>query len=196
MILILYKDLLIEVINNKRKMKEQYTLTVYTEDQIGLINKIAIMFFRKKINLKSLNISSCEIDKMYRFTIVVNETLEIVKNLSFQIEKIIDVFRCYYNTEEEIISTQTALFKITTEMTMKEENISRLMRQYNARFTSIEKDYTVFEVNGRENEIDNLTTALNRLGLVEFIKSSRIALIKSNEGFGKELLEMEKNTLP
>lgn len=174
-------------------MKEQYTLTVYTEDQIGLINKITIMFFRKKINLKSLNVSLCEIDKMYRFTIVVNETFEIVKNLSFQIEKIIDVFRCYYNTDQEIICTQAALYKVSTEMIMKEENINHLMKQYNARFTSIEKDYAVFEVIGQENEIDNLTTALNRLGLVEFMKSSRIALIKSNEGFGKELLEIEKN---
>nr|WP_315247433.1 acetolactate synthase small subunit [uncultured Flavobacterium sp.] len=173
-------------------MKEQYTLTVYTEDQIGLINKIAIMFLRKKINLKSLNISSCEIDKMYRFTIVVNETFEIVKNLTLQIEKIIDVFRCYCNTEHEILCTQAALYKVSTEMIMKEEKINHLMKQYNARFTVIEKDYTVFEVMGQENEIDNLTVALNRLGLVEFLKSSKIALIKSGEGFGKELSDIEK----
>lgn len=173
-------------------MKEQYTLTVYTEDQIGLINKIAIMFFRKKINLKSLNISSCEIDKMYRITIVVNETLEIVKNLAFKIEKIIEVFRCYCNTEQEIICTQIALYKVSTAMIMKDENIDLLMRKHKARFASIEKDYTVFEVTGCESDIDILTAELNKQGLVEFITSSRIALIKSHNGFSAELLEMEK----
>nr|WP_315248658.1 acetolactate synthase small subunit [uncultured Flavobacterium sp.] len=171
-------------------MKEQYTLTVYTEDQIGLINKIAIIFFRKKINLKSLNISSCEIDKMYRFTIVVNETFEIVKNLTLQIEKIIDVFRCFCNTDQEIIQTQTALYKIPTSSIIKEDYTNRLFKQYNAKIIAIERDYTVFEVTGQESEINNLTSELDHYGLIEFVKSSRIALIKSSEGFAKELSDM------
>ncbi|RKR08955.1 acetolactate synthase small subunit [Flavobacterium sp. 90] len=171
-------------------MKEEYTLTVYAEDQMGTINKIAIMFLRKKINLKSLNISSCEIDMMYRFTIVVNETSEIVKNLKFQIEKIIEVFKCYCSTNQEIISSQTAMYKVSTDMIMNEANIDHLMRQYNARFLIIEKDYAVFEATGQENEIDNLTKSLNKFGLIEVIKTSRIALIKSCEGFAVELLNM------
>lgn len=38
-------------------MKKEYTLTIYTENQVGLINKIAIMFSRRKISLESLNTS-------------------------------------------------------------------------------------------------------------------------------------------
>lgn len=174
-------------------MKQEYTLTAYTEDQMGLMNKIAIMFLRKKISLKSLNISTCEIDKMYRFTIVVNETLEIVKNLTLQIEKIIDVFRCYCNTNEEIISTQTALYKIPTHILMKDENQDHLLKSYNARFVAIEKVFTIFEVTANENEINLLTTKLTHYGLIEFIKTSRISLIKTSEGFSQELLNMENN---
>ena len=172
-------------------MKEKYTLTVYTENQLELINKIAIMFLRKKINLVNLNISECEIDKMHRFTIVIRTTSEIVQNLVHQIEKIIDVFRCYCNTEEEIFSAQTALYKLPTDMMINNESLELLFKKYNAAFLSIEKKYTVFEVTAQENEIDNLTTILNQYKLVEFVKSSKIALIKGSEGFAKELSEME-----
>ena len=31
-------------------LKQEYTITVYTENQIGLLNRIAIIFSRRKIN--------------------------------------------------------------------------------------------------------------------------------------------------
>lgn len=172
-------------------MKEEYTLTIYTEDQIGLISKIAIIFSRRKISMQSLNISSSEIDKMYRFTIVVKESYEIAKNLVLQIEKIIDVFRCYCHTDREIIWKQMALCKVPTSITMNEENISFIIRRYNAKAIGVQKDYTIFEITGNEIEINNFLAELDQYGLVEFIKSSRIAIIKSSQGFGKELSETE-----
>ena len=84
-------------------MKEEFTLTIYTENQVGLINKIAIMFSRRKISLESLNTSPSEIKDIYRFTLVVQETETVVKNLVRQLEKIVDVFKVYYNTNDEII---------------------------------------------------------------------------------------------
>ena len=79
-------------------MKKEHTLTVYTENQVGLLNKIAIIFSRRKINLESFNSSPSEIEKIYRFTIVVIETEEVVRNLVRQIEKIVDVFKVFNNT--------------------------------------------------------------------------------------------------
>ena len=31
--------------------KQEFTITVYTENQIGLLNRIAIIFSRRKINI-------------------------------------------------------------------------------------------------------------------------------------------------
>lgn len=173
-------------------MKQEYTLTAYTEDQLGLINKITIMFLRKKISLKSLNISLCEIENMYRFTIVVYETFETVKNLTLQIEKIIEVFKCYCNNAQQIVSTQTALYKIPTSIVMKEEIFDTITKPYNIKYTAIEKEYTFFEVSGKENEIENLTQAMHKLGVVEFVKTAAISLIKSGHGFAKVLAEIDQ----
>lgn len=174
-------------------MKKEYTLTIYTENQIGLINKIAIMFSRRKLSLESLNSSPSEIEKIYRFTIVIKETEAVVKNLVRQIEKIVDVFKCYCNTNEEIIWQQMALYKVPTSVILKEVKVERLLRQYGAKAVVTQEDYTVFEATGKDQEINNLLEKLNRFGLIEFVKSSRIALIKSSEGFRKKVVQMEKN---
>ena len=174
-------------------MKQEYTLTVYTENQVGLLNKIAIMFSRRKINLESLNTSPSEIDNIHRFTIVLVETEEVVKNLVRQMEKLVDVFKVFYNTNEEIVWQQIALYKVPSSVIMKEVKVERLLRRYGARTVVIREDYTVFETTGQDEEIDNLLKELDKYGLIEFVKSSRIAIIKSSEGVHKKVLDMEKN---
>lgn len=174
-------------------MKKEYTLTIYTENQVGLINKIAIMFSRRKIGLESLNSSPSEIEKIYRFTIVLIETEAVVKNLVRQIEKIVDVFKVYCNTNDEIIWQQIALYKVPTATIMKEVKVERLLRKYGAKAVVIQEDYTVFEVTGQDEEVNNLLVELDKYSLIEFVKSSRIAIIKSSEGIHKRVLDMEKN---
>lgn len=174
-------------------MKKEYTLTIYTENQVGLINKIAIMFSRRKINLESMNSSPSEVSGIYRFTIVVIQTEEVVKNLVKQIEKLIDVFKVYFNTNEEIIWQQMALYKVSTCIIMKEVKVERLLREFGAKAVVIRDDYTVFEATGQDEEINKLLTELSRYGLIEFVKSARIAIIKNSEGIHNKVLKMEAN---
>lgn len=61
--------------------KQEFTITVYTENQVGLLNRIAIIFSRRKINIESLNTSPTEVDSVHRFTIVINEIEEVVKTM-------------------------------------------------------------------------------------------------------------------
>ncbi|SHH73177.1 acetolactate synthase small subunit [Flavobacterium johnsoniae] len=164
-------------------MKQEYTFTAYTEDQMGLLNKITIILSRRKISIKSLNISTCEIDKMYRCTLVIEETFEIARNIALQIEKIIEVFKCYCSTNEEIIWKQMGLFKVITSSFINEENMNHLLRKQSVRFITIEKDFIVFEATGQEEELDNLAAELRNFGLIEFIKTARIAVVNNSNAF-------------
>ena len=94
--------------------KQEFTITVYTENQIGLLNRIAIIFSRRKINIESLNTSPSEVESIHRFTIVVSETEEVIKKLVRQIEKQVEVLKAYYNTGDEIVWQELALYKVST----------------------------------------------------------------------------------
>src|SRR5690348_15299399 len=96
--------------------KQEYTITVYTENQIGLLNRIAIIFSRRKINIESLNTSPSEVDSVHRFTIVINETEDVVRKLCRQIEKQVEVLKAYYNTSDEIVWQELALYKVPTDI--------------------------------------------------------------------------------
>jgi acetolactate synthase-1/3 small subunit len=128
--------------------KEEYTITVYTENQIGLLNRIAIIFSRRKINVESLNTSPSEVPGIHRFTIVIHEMEDIVRKLVRQIEKQVEVLKAYYNTSDEIVWQELALYKVPTSEITEKVKVERLLRQYGAKAVVIRKDYTVFETTG------------------------------------------------
>jgi acetolactate synthase-1/3 small subunit len=172
--------------------KKEFTITVYTENQIGLINRIAIVFSRRKINIESLNTSPSEVPGIHRFTIVINETEDVVRKLCRQLEKQIEILKAYYNTNDEIIWQELALYKVPTDEIAEKVKVERLLRQYGARAVVIRKDYTVFETTGQREEIDRLVEALEPYGLIEFVRSARVAIIKESAGFHEKLKEFER----
>lgn len=173
-------------------MKQEYTITAYTENQIGLLNRIAIMFSRRKINIESLNTSPSEIDGIHRFTIVIHEAEDVVRKVSRQIEKQVDVLKVYFNTNEEIIWQELALYKVPTDEIAEKVKVERLLREHGARAVVIRKDYTIFETSGHREETDKLISVLAPFGLIEFVRSARVAIIKSSKGFHEKLKEFEQ----
>jgi acetolactate synthase I/III small subunit len=172
-------------------MKQEFTITVYTENQIGLVNRIAIIFSRRKINIESLNTSPTESENVHRFTIVINETEDVVKKLCKQIEKQVEVLKAYYNTNDEIVWQELALYKVPTDIIAEKVKVERLLREYGARAVAIRTDYIVFETTGHREEVEKLIKALEPYGLIEFVRSARVAIIKNSHGFHAKLKEFE-----
>jgi acetolactate synthase-1/3 small subunit len=171
--------------------KQEYTITVYTENHIGLLNRIAVMFSRRKINIDSLNTSPSELESIHRFTIVVRESEEVVRKLVRQIEKQVEVLKAYYNTADEIVWQELALYKVPTDVIAEKVKVERLLREYGARAVVIRKDYTVFETTGHREETEKLVEVLVPYGLIEFVRSARVAIIKESKGFHDKLREFE-----
>src|SRR3954451_23573479 len=173
--------------------RKEFTITVYTENQIGLLNRIAIIFSRRKINIESLNTSPSEVESVHRFTIVINETEDVVRKLCRQIEKQVEVLKAYYNTNEELVWQELAMYKVPTDVIAEKVKVERLLREYGARAVAIRTDYIVFETSGHREEIDGLIKALEPYGLIEFVRSARVAIIKSSHGFHEKLKEFEEH---
>jgi acetolactate synthase-1/3 small subunit len=173
--------------------KQEYTITVYTENHIGLLNRIAILFSRRKINIDSLNTSPSEVEGIHRFNIVIDETVEVVQKLVKQIEKQVEVLKAYYNTNDEIIWQELALYKVPTSEIAEKAKVERLLREHGAKAVAIRNDYVVFETTGHREETDRLIKVLEPFGLIEFVRSARVAIIKESRGFHEKIREFEES---
>lgn len=171
-------------------MIEQFTISAFSENAIGLLNRVTIIFTRRHINIESLTVSESAIKGISKFTIVVNCTQDQVVKVTKQIEKLVEVLKAFYHTADEIIFQEIALYKVDTETLLANNAIEAIVRKNNARIIEITKDYTVIEKTGHEQETSQLFTELNQYGVKQFTRSGRIAVTRSSVEFLSEFLKM------
>jgi len=157
---------------------QTYTVSIYTENNIGLLNRISAIFQRRHINIESLNTSVSEIEGVSRFNIVVNMTESQIKKIIGQIEKQVEVIKAYYHTDEETIYQQSCLFKIKSNLLFEEREIQNIIKESNARIVTVNKEFFVLEKSGRNNEVEQLYRDLSAFGIMQFVRSGRIAVTK------------------
>ena len=158
--------------------KQLYTISIYTENNIGLLNRISAIFQRRHLNIESLNISASEIDAVSRFTILVNMTEESVKKIISQIEKQVEVIKAYFHTDEDTIYQESCLFKIKSDLLFEERQIQNIIKESNARIVTVNKEFFVLEKSGRRSELEQLHRELSAFGIMQFVRSGRIAITK------------------
>ena len=175
-------------------MNTTYTISIFTEDIIGLLSRVTIIFTRRHINIESITASESEMKGIYRYTIVVTVSEEQVNKLVKQIEKQVEVLKAFYHISSEIISREIALYKVSSEALKENELFTRIVNENHAKILSIAPEYIVIEKTGDEREIKLLFNDLEKFGMLEFVRSGKVAITKPMKTLNTYLKEVENNS--
>jgi acetolactate synthase I/III small subunit len=176
--------------------KQTFTISAFSENHIGLLNRITIIFTRRLVNIESLTVSGSALPGIHKFTIVVHDTPEKVEKVVSQIEKLVEVLRAFSHTEDEVIHQEIALYKVPTKALVEGNKVEETIRLHHARILEVRPEYTVIELTGHKEETQALFDELNKYGLLQFTRSGRIAVTKSSkELFTSYLQEAGENTV-
>lgn len=159
-------------------MKDEHIISVYTENHIGLLTRITVIFTRRKINIESLTVSESAIPGVFKFTIVIKETMAQTQKVVGQIEKQIDVLKAFYHTNDEMIYQEIALYKVPIDPIYESDTIEKIVRKAGARILEITKDYVVIEKTGHKEDTQALFVELNKFRVMQFIRSGRVAITR------------------
>ncbi|MGC1392199.1 MAG: acetolactate synthase small subunit [Bacteroidales bacterium] len=173
-------------------MKQEFTISLFTEDHIGILGQITIILTRRQINIDSFTASESAVKGVYLLTIVVKTTNEMIQKVARQMEKLIDVLKVFVHTPDQIIYQEIALFKVTTNGLMSGNIIDRIVRTHNARILEVSPEYMVIEKTGHKAEIAELLAQLEPFGLLQFAKSGRVAITKQVKELNAYLKEMDE----
>ena len=155
----------------------RYTISLYSENHTGLVGRIAQIFTRRKINIDSLTTSESEVKGIYRFTIVIHVSENQVIKVVNQLKKIIDVLTAFYFEEDEVVYQEIALYKIKSS-TLLGSNVEKVVRNNSARILYVDQEFCVIEKTGHKEETQELFEKLKPFGILEFVRSGRVAIAK------------------
>jgi len=173
-------------------MKQEYTISLFTEDHIGILGQITIILTRRQINIESFTASESAVQGVYLLTIVVTTTDEMVQKVAKQMEKLVDVLKVFVHTSEQIVYQEIALFKVSTKSLMSGNIIDHIVRTHQARILEVSPEYMVIEKTGHRTEISKMLTQLEPYGVLQFAKSGRVAITKQVKELYSYLQEMDE----
>ena len=165
-------------------MKQEFTISIYSENHIGLLSQVSTVFTRRNVNIESITSSESAIHGIHKITIVVFTTREQVEKVRGQLDKLIDVIKAFVFTADDVIHQEIALYKVPTKAILESTEVEKIIRKHNARILEITNEYTVVEKSGHKNETQELFEKLNQFGVTQFVRSGRVAVTKLK----KELL--------
>ncbi len=180
------------MIHQTEETPEQFTVTVFTEDKVGLLNRITIVFTRRHLNIDSLTTSESEVPGIFRYTIVTHCTESLIKKVTTQIEKLTEVLRAFYFHEEDVIYQEIALYKVSTSNIVNGHIIEKIVRQSNARVLDIEEGFIVIEKTGYKDETQQLFNQLEPYGILQFARSGRVAVTRPKKELSNYLRDLVK----
>lgn len=175
------------------EQSQQYTVTVFTEDKVGLLNRITIVFTRRHLNIDSLTTSESEVKGIFRYTIVTKCTPSLMKKVVDQIEKLTEVLRAFYYAEDEVIAQEIALYKVSTDnLKLNDKSWETIIRESNARVLDLEPGFIVIEKTGFKRETQELFEKLKPFGILQFARSGRVAVTKPMKELTYYLQELNR----
>ena len=173
-------------------MKQEYTISLFTEDHIGILGQITIILTRRQINIDSFTASESAVKGVYLLTIVVKTTSEMIQKVARQMEKLIDVLKVFVHTSDHIIYQEIALYKVSTSGLMSGNTIDDIVRTYNVRILEVSPEYMIIEKTGHRTEINDLLAYLEPFGILQFAKSGRVAVTRQVKELSSYLKEMDE----
>jgi len=176
-----------------------YTITVFSENTVGLLNQITIIFTRRALNIETLSVSPSALKGIHKFTITLYTTEDMIIKVVQQIDKRVDILKSYYNTDEGLVFQEIALYKVATDKLLGLGGIEKLIRNHHIHILEMNESFVVFEKTGHYEETQQLFDELSEsVGVLQFIRSGRVAITKSKVERLSDMLEsmrkFEQNT--
>ena len=166
---------------------QDFTIVVFSDDKAGVLHRVTTGFTKRHINIESLTVSHSEVPGISRYTISVRMTAVGIQKICKSLEKQVDVYVVIYYPPEEVVSQELALIKVAT----KDLGVApdqRVIMNHHARVIAIEPEFMIVEKVGSPEQIDALYNDLLQYGVLEFVKSGRVAIAKPMREL-KDLLE-------
>ena len=175
-------------------MKQTFTIVIFTENKIGLLNRVTSLFTQRHINIESLTTSESEYDRIHRFTVVIEETRDQTVKVVKQIEKQVEVLKAFCFLDEETIYSEIALYKIHLNDSINKDELLKIIENHSANIKEQFGEFLIIEKTGNKQETHALFEALSPFGIQGFVRSGRVSLSRTYSTFSKHLADMEAHS--
>ena len=158
------------------------TLIALVEDKPGVLNRTASLFRRRAFNIESLTVGHTEQPGVSRMTIVVDSVKTDAEKVVQNLYKLVNVIKVEDITECPMVVRDLALIKVKANGGGSRSEVMQIVDTFRARVVDVSPKALMIEATGSEDKIDGLIEVLRPYGIIELVRTGRVAMVRGGNG--------------
>jgi len=155
-----------------------HTLAVLVENHPGVLIRVAGLFARRGYNIDSLTVCQTEDPDVSRMTIVVNGDDQVIEQVRNQLSKLVIVHSVTDLTAESVVDRELALIRVEVSAETRSV-VLQTVEVFRGRVVDMGRSNITIELTGDIAKIDAFVHAIRPYGLLELVRTGKIAILRS-----------------
>jgi len=163
----------------------KHTISVLVENKFGVLARVSGLFSARGFNITSLAVGETEDPTVSRMTIGVEGDDKTLEQIKKQLNKLIDVIKVVDYKEGAFLDRELILVKVSVTPKNRKEILGAI-GSLGARIESTGGSSLSIEAAGDQAKINSLVEFLRPFGILEVVRTGRIAMDTSDKGLKVE----------
>jgi len=157
----------------------QHTLALLVVNRPTVLSHISGLISRRAYNIESIAAGPTEDPAVTRITLVVECEEGEIEQVIRQLSKLVDVIQIQDLTSIRSISREMAMIKV--KAAERRTDIVDIVNIFRAHVVDVTRETMVIELTGESEKIDALCDVLQEHGIIEIVRTGKIALSRGPE---------------
>lgn len=158
----------------------RHVLSAVVQNLPGVLAHISGMLASRGYNILSLAVGETEVPEFSRMTFVIIGDDAVLEQVRKQLEKIVTVVHVDDVSSTDYIERDLMLIKVQAPPGGKRSEIRELADVFRGRIVDVGREEVVVEISGQERKIEAFIDLMRPYGIVELVRTGRIAMVRSH----------------
>ena len=161
----------------------RHVISALVQNVPGVLSHISGMLASRGYNIDSLAVGETEDPLLSRMTFVVVGDDSVLEQVRKQLEKIVTVVRVDDISSQKFVERDLMLIKVAINGNGLAD-VRELTDIFRGRIVDVANDSVVIEISGKENKVQAFIERMRPLGIIELVRTGRIAMARGEQGKG------------
>ena len=162
----------------------RHVLSALVQNVPGVLSHISGMLASRGYNIDSLAVGETEDPQLSRMTFVVVGDDTVLEQVRKQLEKIVTVVRVDDISSQDFVERDLILLRVKAPPGARGE-VRELTNIFRGRIVDVAPEAVIIEISGQERKIEAFIEMMRPFGIIELIRTGRIAMVRGAKGKGQ-----------
>ena len=157
-----------------------HTLSVFVNNQPGVLMRITQVFARRGFNIDSLVVSETRDERFSRMTIGILGSSNGLEQIVKQVRKLVDVVHCYEHLTADAVTKELMLIKVLADPEQRTEAL-QVIDHFGGKTVDLTPTSMVAMITGDSDKLDAAVHMFSQFEIIETVRTGKVLMARGEQ---------------